>query len=93
MSTWGRMLFFNSEKNQILDLGLEQEKMKNKMKKKNYIRAAEKKTQTTKYSNFENCCLNFLVYLQLWSPPWNTRQSFQGFAFTHNSRVKGEMRH
>lgn len=36
MSTWGRMLFFNSEKNQILDLGLEQEKMKNKMKKKKF---------------------------------------------------------
>lgn len=37
MSTWGRMLFFNSEKNQILDLGLEQENMKNKMKKKKIL--------------------------------------------------------
>lgn len=27
MSTWVRMQFFNSEKNQILDLGLEQEKL------------------------------------------------------------------
>lgn len=34
MSTWGEILFFNLEEKQIVDLGLEKAKMKDKMRKK-----------------------------------------------------------
>lgn len=51
MSTWGRILFFNSEKNQILDLGLEQEKIKNKMRKKFLSELLRKNKQTNKQLN------------------------------------------
>lgn len=50
MSTWGKMLLFNSEEKQILDLGFKKGKMKIKMRKKNLLEQLWNK-QTSKQIN------------------------------------------
>lgn len=89
------MLFFNSEEKQILDLGLEKEKVKNKMGEKFYqLWNKQTSKQTNKYNNFEYSCLNFLFNQHQGSGALpGTGQSLQDTVFTQHIRVKGEMKH